>query len=111
MAVHLDEVMSDAQRALRVLERHATVLAAFLFGSQVDGTASADSDIDLAVFVDGAEEWGIRERVRLSCLVQAEAGDHIELHFFPAAALRHAEPASFAAFVQDHGLELPNSAA
>ena len=110
MAGHMDAVISDAQRALRVLGRHATVLSAFLFGSQADGTAGPDSDIDLAVFVEGAEGWGIRQRVRLCCLVQAEAGDHIELHLLPAAALGHPEPASLAAYVQKHGIPVPCAA-
>jgi len=110
MAAHLDEVMSDARRALQVLERHATVLAAFVFGSQVDGEAGPDSDTDLAVFVQGAEHWGIRERVRVACMVQREAGDHVEIHFFPAAELGGAEAASFAAYVQQHGVRVPSSA-
>ena len=110
MAVGLDDVMADALKALRVLGRHARVMAAFLFGSHVTGRADPDSDIDLAVFVEGAERLDIRERVRISCLVQREAGDHIELHFFPARALTHPEPASFAAYVQKHGTQIETGA-
>ena len=107
MAVQLDEVMSDAARALSVLTRYARVMAAFVFGSQADGTAGPDSDLDLAVFIAGAEDWDISEDVRICCAVQAEAGDDIELHIFPASKLDHAEPASFAAYVQKHGVRLP----
>lgn len=106
MAMGLDDVRADALKALRVLERHARVAAAYLFGSHVDGEADADSDIDLAAFIEGADAWDIRERARVVCLVQREAGDHVELHLFPATALTDAEPASFAAYVQRHGTRL-----
>lgn len=106
MAVGLDEVMADARDAVRVVSQRAPVRSAFLFGSYVQGRADGDSDVDLAVFVEGAEAWGLRERVDLACLVQREVGDHIELHVFPASALRRPEPASFAAYVQKNGLEL-----
>jgi len=98
--------MSRAAEALGVLSRHASVAAAFLFGSQVDGNATADSDIDLAAFIEGAEEWGLRQRTRVIVLVQREAGHDIELHIFPASALEHCEPASFAAYVQKHGIKV-----
>jgi predicted nucleotidyltransferase len=106
MAVDLDEVKADALRALGALKRHTPVAAAVLFGSQVEGSASEDSDIDLAVFIEGAERWDLRQRVRLSCRVQREAGDRVELHIFPAAALKHCEPASFAAYVLRHGVKV-----
>jgi len=82
MAMGLDDVRADALKALRVLERHAR---------HVDGEADADSDIDLAAFIEGADAWDIRERARVVCLVQREAGDHVELHLFPATALTDPE--------------------
>ncbi len=36
----------------------------------------------------------------------ASAGDDIELHFFPAAALQRHHNASFAAWVLNHGVKL-----
>jgi len=102
--------MGQARRALAAARRHADVSTAFLFGSHVAGHADADSDIDLAVFVKGAETWGLRERADLAVLVQREVGDDIELHIFPDAQLEHCEPASFAAYVQKHGVRVDEAA-
>jgi predicted nucleotidyltransferase len=79
---------------------------AFLFGSQVDGTADQWSDIDMAVFVEGAEKWDIHKRARLIARIQKEAGDDIEVHFIPAKALRENDKAGFAAWVLTHGIEI-----
>ena len=107
MAIELDAVITKAARAVEVLGRRTTVSAAYLFGSQVDGRADADSDIDLAVFVDGADEWDIHRLVELDMLVQREVGNDIEMHFFSATAFENSEPASFATYVKKHGVRVP----
>jgi len=38
--------------------------------------------------------------------VQKEAGDDIELHFFPAGTLQQRDEAGFAAWVLHHGVRL-----
>jgi predicted nucleotidyltransferase len=97
------------RRALAVLSKHAQIRAAYIFGSQVEGTADADSDIDLAVFVEGLENWDLVQRARTSALIQREAGDVIDVHFFPVKALTDADPASFAAFILHRGLRVTSS--
>jgi predicted nucleotidyltransferase len=99
-------VEQRAQAAVACLSRFATVTAAYLFGSQVEGRADQWSDIDLAVFVEGLEAWDIHDRARIAARVQKEDGDDIELHFFPAEALQHHHKASFAAWVLNHGVKL-----
>ena len=99
-------VEQRARAAVVCLSRFATVTAAYLFGSQVEGRADQWSDIDLAVFVESLEAWDIYDRARISAQVQKEAGDDIELHFFPAEALQHHHKASFAAWVLNHGVRL-----
>ncbi len=106
MAVPVDEVVSEATQALRVLSRYGRVAGAFVFGSQADGTAGPHSDIDIAAFVEEADGWDIRAEVDICCAVQREAGDDIDLHIFPACALGAAEPASLAEHVQKHGTPL-----
>jgi predicted nucleotidyltransferase len=91
-------------QALQVVSRHMTVCAGYVFGSHVDGTPDAYSDIDLAVFVEGLEAWDIFQRADLTALVQGEVGDDFELHYFSAQALESPDPASFAAYVLHHGL-------
>jgi predicted nucleotidyltransferase len=103
----LDIAIEERARAAVVsLSRFAKVTAAYLFGSQVDGTPDQWSDIDVAVFVEGVEAWSLPDRARIAAQVQKEAGDDIELHFFPAEALQHHHKASFAAWVLNHGVRL-----
>lgn len=92
------------RKALRAVSRQARVVAAYLFGSYAEGRADRWSDIDLAVFVEGAENWDIVRRAKSSAMVQREAGDDVELHFLPASSLHDPAPASFAAFVLKHGI-------
>lgn len=64
------------------------------------------SDYDLAVFVEGTESWKMTDLARLCATIQQEAGDDIELHFFPADQAAVPDPASFAAYVIKHGIRL-----
>lgn len=100
----VDTVIEDrARRALEVLARRSRIVAAYLFGSQVEGTADRWSDIDLAVFVEGLDTWDLSARARAAAQVQREAGDDVEVHFFPAEALVRRDPAGFAAWVLANG--------
>ena len=99
-------VEQRARAAVACLSRFAAVTAAYLFGSQVEGRADRWSDIDLAVFIEGLEAWDLHDRARIAAQVQKGAGDDIELHFFPAEALQRRHPASFAAWVLNHGVKL-----
>lgn len=99
-------VEQRARAAVACLSRFAAVTAAYVFGSQVEGTADHWSDIDLAVFVEGVEAWDLHERARIGARVQKEAGDEIELHFLPAEALQRHHNTSFAAWVLRHGVKL-----
>ncbi len=101
------EVEQKARVALTVISRLARVVGAYLFGSQVEGTADRWSDIDLAVFVEGLEAWNLHDRARIAAQVQKEAGDDVEVHLLPARTLREHDPAGFAAWVLAHGVEVP----
>lgn len=101
-----DIIHTKTKSALEAVSSFARIDKAYLFGSQVDGTADEWSDIDLAVFTDGAETWDIHKRARLMARVQKEAGDDIEVHFIPAKALQENDQAGFAAWVISHGIEL-----
>ena len=96
-------------QATRALAHHAKVRAAYVFGSQVEGTSNAQSDIDLAVFVEGAEQWDIFRRAAITALVQGEVGDDVELHYFPAQALAQPAPASFVAHVLHYGVQISDT--
>ncbi|MCZ6875577.1 MAG: nucleotidyltransferase domain-containing protein [bacterium] len=110
MALVNPVIEQRATRALQVLARHMKVRAGFLFGSHVDGTPDAYSDIDLAVFAEGIEAWNIFERADMTALVQREVGDDIELHYFPVHTLESCDPASFAAYVLCRGVQINGTA-
>jgi len=99
-------VISRAEYALQVLSREAAIEGAYLFGSQVNGNSHKWSDIDIAAFVHHAESWGIIARAKKMARVQKEAGDDIEIHFFPADQYAHPEPFSFAEYIQRTGVRL-----
>jgi predicted nucleotidyltransferase len=94
-------------RALEALSRRARPVAAYLFGSRAEGRADEWSDYDLAVFIEGAEDWDLHGRALFCAAIQEEAGDDIELHVFSAGQASAPEPASFAAFIIANGIRLP----
>ena len=103
----LDVIMEQRIKvAVAAVSRFGRVVRAYLFGSQVEGTADRWSDIDLAVFVEGVESWDIHQRARVAAQVQKTAGDDVEIHFLPAKALQERDDASFAAWVLTHGVEV-----
>ena len=90
------------RKAVRLLDDKQTVVAVYIFGSQVNdlprgpsvageraeigpvrGKPDKWSDIDVAIFMEGAEKMGLQRRAQLSAMIQKEAGDDLEPHFFP----------------------------
>ncbi|MBC7227063.1 MAG: nucleotidyltransferase domain-containing protein [Thermoflexales bacterium] len=72
--------LSDEQveRVVRCLEGFPNVLAAFLFGSQVDGYATPESDIDLAVLFE--REPSLQEELDLGvALCEALGTEKVDL--------------------------------
>lgn len=104
MAV-LDSITEErVRRAVEILSRLAKVHAAYVFGSRVEGRADSHSDIDVAAFVEGLEEWDLKRRAQTAARVQKEAGDDLEIHFFRAADLENPPSASFASHVLRSGV-------
>ena len=106
MAVVYAVIADKAAQAVRVIGRWGRVRAAYLFGSQVEGTADQWSDIDIAVFVDGAEEWDFERFSRACGAAQRRAGLDIEMHIFPASWYENPPRASFAQYILRHGARL-----
>jgi uncharacterized protein len=67
----------------------------YLFGSHANGTARADSDIDLAVFLDQDDIDGFDEDVQLMCLTR-NVDLKIEPHCFSRGDFENPDP-----FVQE----------
>ena len=103
----VDAVITDkARQAVQVIGQWGYVRVAYLFGSQVQGTADQWSDIDVAAFVEDAEEWDF-DRVSRACgAVQQQAGLDIEMHIFPASAYEKPSRASFAEYILKHGVRI-----
>jgi len=105
--VVLDALTKErARKAVQIVARHCQVQAAYVFGSHAERRADQSSDIDIAVFMEGLDDWDLRKKARVSALVQKEAGDDVEVHFLPARLLMHAEPASLAALVLRQGIPI-----
>jgi len=101
----VDGIIADkVAEAVRVIGRWGRVRAAYLFGSQVEGKADQWSDIDIAVFVEGAEKWDFERLSRACGAVQRQAGLDIEMHVFPATSYENPPRASFAAFIMRGGI-------
>ena len=99
-------VEDKARKAVDTLAPMVNIKAVYLFGSQTDGSADEWSDIDIALFIDGVENWDMHTRAHTSAMIQKEVGDDVELHFFPAEALRDAPPASFARYILKNGIAM-----
>ena len=97
---------SRARAAVKTLAKLGVVRAAYVFGSQVAGTPDVWSDIDITAFIEGLEDWDIRQRATAMALVMEEAGSDVEAHLFPASALHNPPPASFAQHILQHGTPL-----
>jgi len=101
------EVKRRALAAAHILRRMTPVRAVYVFGSRAEGGAQQWSDIDVALFLDGIEDWDMRQRARAMFQVQKEAGLDVEAHLFPARAFERPEKGSFASYIVAHGIRLP----
>ena len=121
-----NSIEQRVRKAVRILDNQQAVVAVYIFGSHVNGKPLGTparnathppatlargkpdkwSDIDVAVFVEGAEKMGLHRRAQLSAMIQKEAGDDLELHFFTRDMFDHPAPASFARFVMTNGIHL-----
>ena len=106
MAVVDALIVDKAVEAVRVIAQWGRVRAACLFGSQVQGTADRGSDIDVAVFVEGAEEWDFDRLSRACAAAERQAGLDVEMHVFPASVYENPPRASFAQYILQHGVRL-----
>ena len=95
-----------ALAAVKILAGLGTVRAAYLFGSHTQGTADAWSDIDVAAFIEGLENWDIRKRAEAMALVMEKVGADVEAHLFPASAHDNPAPATLAQHILRHGTPL-----
>ena len=106
MAVIPADIRRQALAATRTLERLGTVRAAYVFGSQAEGRADSWSDIDVAAFLEGIEDWDLQRRATAMALVMEEAGSNVEAHLLPVSALEKPEPGSFAEHILKHGVRI-----
>ncbi len=88
------------------VQRRMRVEAAYLFGSQVTGEASPDSDIDIAIFSPDVDDLTLYERVKLRSKLMLECDSSLELHLFSSRALTNARPTNFAGYILAHGKRL-----
>jgi predicted nucleotidyltransferase len=100
------KIAARALAAAKILARLGVVRAAYVFGSQVEATPDRWSDIDVAAFMEGVENWDIQQRARAMALVMKEAGSDMEAHLFPASALENPARGGFAEYIIRHGTRI-----
>jgi len=99
-----ESILSRVRSIRAPLSRHGQVVGTYLFGSFAWGHPDADSDIDVAAFVEGVEAWAPRLRASVIAEIQRAVGDDVELHLFPAGSLLAPPRASLAQLVVEKGL-------
>jgi predicted nucleotidyltransferase len=104
MAVIEADVERRGLAAIRTLARLGDLRAAYIFGSQAEGRADSWSDIDIAAFLEGIENWDIQRRAQTMALVMEEAGSNVEAHLLPASDYEKPEQGSFAEHILKHGI-------
>jgi predicted nucleotidyltransferase len=94
------------RETLKYVGDQLSIREAYVFGSQADGTANEWSDIDIAVFVDGIEGWGLAEHRDFAVNTQMQAGEDIDLHLYLSRELAEPAEASFARWIIDNGVRI-----
>jgi len=100
---NLEEIVAESLGRMRERIR---IQAAYLFGSQLNGEADADSDIDLAVFSPDIDGLNPVERVHLTSEISVRCDPRLELHLYRSHALANARPTNFAGHIVAHGKRL-----
>lgn len=106
MARRPSQIMRIARRTIRLLREKVPIRSAYLFGSHVDGSAHAESDIDIAVFSSRFDRMHVEERIDVISRVQMAIGAEVEIHAFPTRLLAHARPTNFVGFIIRHGKKI-----
>ncbi len=104
MAVLDADIERRAAIAADIANEMSPLRAAYVFGSYVEGHPHRWSDVDVALFLTGLEDWDTRQRARVLVRIQREAGMDIEAHLFPASSLDNPEPGSFVAHILATGV-------
>jgi predicted nucleotidyltransferase len=99
-------IESRAREAVKVLSALGVVRAAYLFGSHAEGTPDQWSDIDVAVFMEGVEQWDIHQHVEAMALVMEKVGSEVEAHLFPVSDLDNPPRGGFAKYILRHGIRV-----
>lgn len=103
----VDAIIEDrALAAVKVLSELSGVRAAYIFGSQVEGTPDEWSDIDVGVFMETIDHWDIHQRAKAMALVMERVGSEVEVHLFDASALDNPPRGGFAQYILQHGIRV-----
>lgn len=103
MARDVAELEAIAQRTLSLVESRIPILQAYVFGSQVEGLARADSDIDITAFSLAVDSMTFAEWANLSAQVERQIDAPVELHLFGSQNLAEARPSNFFGYLRAHG--------
>jgi predicted nucleotidyltransferase len=91
MAAIPDTIAQSVKQFLRAIQQHQRVEAAYLYGSQIKGTATEWSDIDLAIISPDFSADMFQEQLALMRLA-AQIDDRIEPRPFRPKDFNISEP-------------------
>jgi len=93
------EVVEHVRRYAEALARELPVTQVILFGSQAEGRADEDSDIDVAVVMQDVPVADYLAVLKRLCVIRTPIDPMIEPHLI----LEASDPAGFLREVQRHG--------
>jgi len=88
------EIEQVVQRVIRLAAERVPLTAAYLFGSYCDGSATDDSDSDIALFSPGADTMPPPDRTRLLTDIRLAVETEVELHLYDDKWLAQARPSN-----------------
>jgi len=106
MARSPEEVDTILRKTVAEAGKHFPVDAAYLFGSYANGTATDESDIDIALFSSRADEMKPGERGMALGRIRLAVGAEIELHLFSDKSLSQARPSNIFGLILKTGRKI-----
>jgi len=104
------EIAADVRyrigRAISAIQARLPVVETYIFGSQISGTYTRWSDVDIALFIREFGDYTFTDELESNREGHKAGGYDLEFHFFDASDPANDDPASFAAEVKRTGVRI-----
>ena len=106
MARSTEELNTILQRTVQEASKRFEVTAAYLFGSYANGSATDESDIDIALFSPAADRMTLAARLDALVDIDIAVGAEVELHLFSNKCLTKARPSNIYGLILSEGRKI-----